>query len=428
MMEWSQVISCSFTNGIRIFVCIWMITALLTPHKVEKSTVWLSLLCGTAAAALSVFPIPPIAIAALEMAAILCALRLQYKCELRTSAFLTFFFEIAAALWDFLFSAGLAILFRYSTPDGVISGGRIPVWLVRILMLGLMPFIAARRENAEKLLERFSSLSAVAGMFGVLILTEQTVVPLPDGQLATWVILSGVLLMAVLFYRVSRQYEMEQTIAQLETEKNALLERDYRTLSDTYAANAKLYHDFHNHMNVLHRYLSAGSTGAAIRYLEDLRSPVQTIAETAWTGDEAIDRLIHSKIALALSRSIRVNTNIEFPRHTNLKSVDLTAILGNLLDNAVEAAGSAEDDLRFIRLTIRRINDMLIIKAENGCGAAPLTADGELQTSKADKALHGWGLKSVRTAAGHYDGTVETEYRDHTFRAVVTLSFEAVSV
>lgn len=79
-----------------------------------------------------------------------------------------------------------------------------------------------------------------------------------------------------------------------------------------------------------------------------------------------------------------------------------------------------------INLTIRRINNMLVIKVENGCSAAPAETNGKLETSKADKTLHGWGLQSVCTAAQRYDGTIETEYSDHTFRAVVTLSFEAV--
>ena len=56
--------------------------------------------------------------------------------------------------------------------------------------------------------------------------------------------------------------------------------------------------------------------------------------------------------------------NIEYPQHTNIRSVDLVAILGNLLDNALEAVESTEGKLRFINLTIRRINEMLIIKLE----------------------------------------------------------------
>ena len=139
-----------------------------------------------------------------------------------------------------------------------------------------------------------------------------------------------------------------------------------------------------------------------------------------------MDYLINSKVTLAASREIQVNCNIEYPQHTNIGSVDLVVILGNLLDNALEAVDGTEGNLRFINLTIRRINEMLIIKLENGCKAAPAITEGELKTTKKNTDLHGWGLQSVRTAAERYDGTIETEYSNHTFRTVVTLSFEAV--
>ena len=80
--------------------------------------------------------------------------------------------------------------------------------------------------------------------------------------------------------------------------------------------------------------------------------------------------------------------------------------------------------MRFLNLTIRRIHDMLIIKVENGCEEAPVVQDGQLQTTKKDTAFHGWGLKSVQEAAERYDGSVDTEYADDIFKAVVTLSFE----
>ena len=69
---------------------------------------------------------------------------------------------------------------------------------------------------------------------------------------------------------------------------------------------------------------------------------------------------------------------------------------------------------------------MLIIKVENGYGNMPVQKNGRLMTSKKDKAFHGWGLKSVQTAADRYDGTISTDYKDHVFRSVVTLSFQPV--
>ena len=131
-------------------------------------------------------------------------------------------------------------------------------------------------------------------------------------------------------------------------------------------------------------------------------------------------------MALAGQEQIKTKVNIEYPHNTNIRSVDLTTILGNLLDNALEAAKTAPEGLRFLNLTIRRINAMLIIKVENGYGSTPVQEDGKLLTSKKDKAFHGWGLKSVQTAADRYDGTIRTDYKDHVFQSVVTLSFQPV--
>lgn len=169
-----------------------------------------------------------------------------------------------------------------------------------------------------------------------------------------------------------------------------------------------------------------GDIQEAVQYCEELRIPVREISQTVWTGDKAIDYLINSKMALAKQEHIQTKVNVEYPRNTNIRSVDLTTILGNLLDNALEAAEAAPERLRFLRLTVRRINAMLIIKVENGYGEAPAQENGNLLTSKMDKAFHGWGLKSVQTAAEHYDGAIHTEYADGVFKTVVTLSFQTI--
>lgn len=163
---------------------------------------------------------------------------------------------------------------------------------------------------------------------------------------------------------MKRQHEMELEIVRLKQDQAEILERDYQALRRIYADNAKLYHDLHNHIETIYQCLTGGDIQEAMRYCEDLRTPVREISQTVWTSDKAIDYLINSKIALAEQEQIKTTANIEYPHNTNIRSVDLTTILGNLLDNALEAAGKAPERLRFLNLTIRRINAMLIIKVE----------------------------------------------------------------
>ncbi len=423
MMGWYQIISSFFTNGLRIFFGLYLVMAALKLSGDMKKAGVLSACASVFVTMLSFPDIRQIYITGAEIIIIMLIIRHLFKTGLRMPLFLTFFYEITAALWEFIISAGLGVIFRSEGfLDRNTPGYMAAVWIVRVLMIGAA-FLAAKGNGWPR---RITSVIAVAGLFGVIFLSGQDIITISDGQLTTWNIFSMLIPMAVLFFYLNRQYAMEKKIADLEKEKNALLLRDYQLLKDTYAANAKMFHDFHNHIEALHRYLETDRTAEAVRYLEDLRSPVEAVTQPAWTGDEAVDYLINSKTTLAASRKIKVTCNIEYPQHTNIRSVDLVAVLGNLLDNALEAVEGTEGDLRFINLTIRRINEMLIIKLENGCKAAPDIADGELKTTKPDTGLHGWGLRSVRTTAERYDGTVETEYVNNRFCTVVTLSYEPI--
>ncbi len=426
-MTWYQILSFFLTNGLRIFFGMYFAITLLDLSGNMKKAAAFSACVSVCITVLSGFPIQQIYIAGAETIILTVILYCLFAANLRMSLFLTFFYEITVALWDFILSAGLGVAFHSDSFLNTKSFGYMAaVWIVRLLMLGMAFQIKRTSKRNKKQSSQIIAGAALAGFLGVVLLSGQKTITISDDQLTVWIIFALLILVAVLFFNLNRQYEMEKAIAQLEKDKNTLMERDYRNLKNTYAANAKLFHDFHNHVEALYRYLSKNNAEEAQEYLENLRTPMQNISQTVWIGEEAIDYLINSKIALAISQNIRVKTDIEFPRHTNIRSVDLVVILGNLLDNSLEAAGSAEDSLRFINLTIRRINDMLIIKVENGCSAQPAVTDGDLQTFKTDKTLHGWGLKNVRTAAEYYDGTIETEYRDHTFCVVVTLSFEAV--
>ena len=224
-------------------------------------------------------------------------------------------------------------------------------------MLGILLFSKNRSEKRKKHekadLFRPASMIAVAGMICVVSLGSQKRIPIDEDVLSTWNIFSVILMFSVLFFNMNRQYESEKEIARLKEGQAELLERDYQNLNRTYSENAKLFHDLHNHLAILHRYLSRGNANEALQYLEDLRAPVQEIMQSGWTGDDAIDYLISNKIAYAKEQHVSTKVNIEFPRHTNIRSADLTAILGNLLDNALEAIKSVPENQRFINLTIR---------------------------------------------------------------------------
>lgn len=425
MMEWYQILSYLLTNWLRLVLGLYLVAELMD-FPLGKKAFLLSVLGNCLIIVFQIVAVPTIGILAAEIMIASSLTWYYHREQLRLCLFLLFFYEIGVALWDFLLSASLGILFhseKFINPN--VPEFLIGIWLVRLLMLGAAITLGKqKKKNAEAM--RLVSVIVILGLLGAVTLSQQTILPIDENQIGTWIILSLILMFAILFYRANRQREMELEIARLKQEQTEILERDYHALRRTYAYNAKLYHDLHNHIEAIYQCLTKGDIREAIQYCNQLRTPVREISQMIWTGDKAIDYLISSKMALAEQEQIKTKVNIEYPHNTNIRSVDLTTILGNLLDNALEAAETASGELRFLNLTIRRINAMLIIKVENGYGNAPVGNDGELETTKEDKASHGWGLKSVRTAVDRYDGTITTDYKDGVFQSVVTLSFQPV--
>ena len=423
------LLSSMLTGAVRVLVGLTLVHRLLSIKSPDRK----SIAAGLAGALvltvlLSLLHAPDFYRMALEaMLIAACAPRLQ-GAGLRMGLFVGIFYEIGVSFWSFLLSAGLGVLLR--SQDFLNTGtlaGQSALWLLHGLLAILAVWLSRGREINRKSAFRAVSVLTLAGFLGIITLSEQAVLAIPDDTLYMWTILAVVLMMSVLVFNINRQYEVEKELAKLKSEQAELLERDYTAVNRAYQVNAKLFHDLHNHIGVLRQFLTHEKYGEAVRYLDELQAPVRNLTAAVWTGDETADYLINSKAAAAEADGIRFQAQVEFPRRTNIRSVDLCAILGNLLDNAIEAARQVENpERRTVALTIRRIHQMLVIKVENSFAGAPVQEKGELKTTKTEGGLHGWGLKSAQTAAEKYDGMVRAGVSGEVFRAVATLSFQGM--
>ncbi len=423
------LLSSMLTGAVRVLVGLTLVHRLLSVKRPDRKSIAAGLAGALALTVLlSLLHAPDFYRMALEAVLIAaCAPRLQ-GAGLRMGLFVGIFYEIGVSFWSFLLSAGLGVLLR--SQDFLNTGtlaGQSALWLLHGLLTVLAVWLSRGREINRKSAFRAVSALTLAGFLGVITLSEQTVLAIPDDTLYMWTILTVVLMMSVLVFNINRQYEVEKELAKLKSEQAELLERDYTAVNRAYQVNAKLFHDFHNHIGVLRQFLTHEKYGEAVRYLDELQAPVRNLTAAVWTGDETADYLINSKAAAAEADGIRFQVQVEFPRRTNIRSVDLCAILGNLLDNAIEAARQVENpERRTVALTIRRIHQMLVIKVENSFAGAPVQEKGELKTTKTEGGLHGWGLKSAQTAAEKYDGMVQAGVSGEVFRAVATLSFQGM--
>ncbi|MDE7310646.1 MAG: GHKL domain-containing protein [Eubacterium sp.] len=224
----------------------------------------------------------------------------------------------------------------------------------------------------------------------------------------------------IYFYMAECKEEQKNT--ELLEMRNSLLEENYKTISSIYTSHAKLYHDLNNHLNVLYQMLDENKIKDAKTYIEKISEPVAKLSKTTWTGIDLVDMVLNSKIEKIQENGINIDINVEFPRNTNIQPHDLCTILGNLIDNAIEATEKSYMPGN-IAICIRKINHFVVIQVSNPCAGNKGEYIGLPVTSKRDVKLHGWGLLSVADAVKKYNGTLKCKNENDRFVATAMLFF-----
>ena len=177
-----------------------------------------------------------------------------------------------------------------------------------------------------------------------------------------------------------------------------------------------LRHDLRNHLTALRGLVELGQGDKALQYIDQLADSSALRGGKRLCENDAANAVLSAK-AEAMGRSgLTADFAVSLPKALPLAEVDLCALLGNALDNAMEAAERAED--RTVILRCRAEKGLFMLRMENAYAGelAP-----ELATTKTDKASHGFGLAGMREIAERLGGSLETRAQAGRFELVVCL-------
>lgn len=154
----------------------------------------------------------------------------------------------------------------------------------------------------------------------------------------------------------------------------------------------------------------------AMALIEEIDESLQSVAENSYSQCFAIDALLRVKLERAKNLGIEVMHQVLMSGELNMKRGDMGVILGNLLDNAIEAAQITEQPFLSVRVLQKKENLMMEVK--NSCLNIP---NKDYTTSKTDAKNHGFGIKSVLQVANKYQGTVDFSHEKQMFIARIML-------
>lgn len=160
----------------------------------------------------------------------------------------------------------------------------------------------------------------------------------------------------------------------------------------------------------------------AMMLMEEIDGSLQRATENIYSKCFAIDALLRVKLEKAKNVGIEVTHQVLMSGNLNMERGDMGVILGNLLDNAIEAAQIAEKPFLSVRIIQRRENLMMEIK--NSCLNVP---NKDFATTKEDEKNHGFGIKSVQQVAEKYQASVDFNQEQQTFIARIML-FDVVKM
>ena len=176
-----------------------------------------------------------------------------------------------------------------------------------------------------------------------------------------------------------------------------------------------IYHDMKNHLLVLEGNQGTDTTR---QIAQELRSQIADYENYIHTGNNFLDILIKDKTEKAREKHIDFSASIDFDGIDFIEPLDISALFGNGIDNAVEASEKLPEEQRVILVKAGKVQNFVSILVENNCSDEAHT-DGH--TTKADKFLHGFGISNMQKAAETYNGTCTTAQANGKFTLKILL-------
>ncbi|MDE3316469.1 sensor histidine kinase [Lacticaseibacillus zeae] len=195
-------------------------------------------------------------------------------------------------------------------------------------------------------------------------------------------------------------------------------------VQELYANMRGWRHDYHDHLQALKAYLDNQDTTGARQYLNELEDKLDAVDPLVHSGNAMLDAIVNAKLTLAERLQIPVNEKVIVGNTPLIKDVDLVVILGNLLDNAIEAISEQPaDEKRQLRLYIGIVKQQFYISVTN-TRPADQVIDYQYASTKSDK--RGLGIRRVNKLVAKYDGMINRQYEDEVFVTEIAIPIHAV--
>lgn len=242
--------------------------------------------------------------------------------------------------------------------------------------------------------------------------------------LANIVFLCFFVSLLVYIYQLAIQ-QQENKALQEHTKLLELETQQYNNLLETTESLRTIKHDVHHHLATIHSFVQNNDQAKLIQYINEYEKHFNLDYSIVATGNIVIDSILSAKMFLAKQQDIKLDFSVILPDNLPFSDVALSALLGNLFDNALEACKrlSCEKE-RWIHFQMKALENMLIIHIENSFDGIVEKDKNDTYLSRKKEPTHGIGLKRVQTLIEEVGGFTEIRHNDSVFTVHIMVPME----
>lgn len=215
--------------------------------------------------------------------------------------------------------------------------------------------------------------------------------------------------------------ENESKIAELITERN------YYEINNAYTDILKkqneelqmLFHDTKNHYLTIYAFDEINDVK---NYVSKIYPQIDNNNNISISNNKILDLVLNKYIVICKNKKIKFNYEVRTSNLAYIDDVDLSIILNNIMDNAIESATKCKN--KIIEFSLRNINDMDLLNVVNSCDSPPKLRNNQLLTTKHSSSNHGFGMKIIMKHVQKNNGKCEWFYDEIENKFHLTILFQ----
>lgn len=269
-------------------------------------------------------------------------------------------------------------------------------------------------------------LSVLGISFFMIALIQNVMFNIDSNQTPLYLLMVvelGIVIINVLcLYVITNLNETHRREEELLVEKKRIeySQKYTQDIGEQYEQTRRLRHDMKQYAVTMLSLVQENKFNAVEELAQKLALDTAKNETVIQFHNDILNAILNTKLSYAKSLGINVFCSVENDI-SGIEDIDLCNLLGNLLDNAITAAGNCDNELRLIEVSISTCGSRLIITVKNSIQASVLNVNAKLKSTKSNPDEHGFGIKSIKSIAEKYNGTTDFYEEGLTFVSRIKL-------